>query len=240
MSSPNRTAPSIRPSVGFAHKHHGFTLIELLVVISIIALLIALLLPALSKARDAGKRVTCSSNLHQWMLIFEHYAGDNRGMMPSAFPLSSGTSYGGGWAAYMTPLRTIYFPNFPRPQWGYGLTINGCPSQDQTAGLGGVGAWFVNGITRRYWSYSMCQNMWAPPTPQGFGGTVQQAHIKSPSRLVLITESSFTDTNHVFSTGNYPDRLGDVHGEGLNILWADGHGTTRSVQRFTVSDFVEP
>jgi prepilin-type N-terminal cleavage/methylation domain-containing protein/prepilin-type processing-associated H-X9-DG protein len=60
----------------------GFTLVELLVVIGIIALLIAILLPALSKARDAGYRVSCGSNLHQIGLSILIYAQDNKGAFP--------------------------------------------------------------------------------------------------------------------------------------------------------------
>lgn len=224
--------------MGFAReRRQGFTLIELLVVISIIALLVAMLLPALSKARDASKRIGCSSNLHQWALTFEHYASDNKGMMPSAYPLSSGTSYGGAWAAYLAPLRTTYFGNFTRPQWGYGLTINGCPAQEQSAAPGPVGAWFVNGITKRYWSYTMCQNMWQPGLV--VGATMQQAFVKNPSRVVLITESSVMDTNHVFTSGNFPARLGNIHDETLNVLWADSHVNARSALTFKSSDFVE-
>ncbi len=56
---------------------HGFTLIELLVVISIIALLIALLLPALSQARAAAQQTMCASNQRHLGLAFELYAEDN-------------------------------------------------------------------------------------------------------------------------------------------------------------------
>ena len=55
----------------------AFTLIELLVVISIIALLVAILMPALSAARKQARSVVCLSNLHQWTLVFGMYFHDN-------------------------------------------------------------------------------------------------------------------------------------------------------------------
>ena len=60
----------------------GFTLIELLVVIAIIAILVSLLLPALTRARDSGRKAACISNLRQMGIAVHAYASDNDGRIP--------------------------------------------------------------------------------------------------------------------------------------------------------------
>ena len=60
-------------------KWKGFTLIELLVVISIIALLMAILMPALGRARKQARHVVCEANLRQWGLTFGLYSADSDG-----------------------------------------------------------------------------------------------------------------------------------------------------------------
>jgi prepilin-type N-terminal cleavage/methylation domain-containing protein/prepilin-type processing-associated H-X9-DG protein len=60
----------------------GFTLIELLVVIAIIALLIAILLPSLRRARNQARAVICQANLKQWGTILALYTEDNQGRVP--------------------------------------------------------------------------------------------------------------------------------------------------------------
>lgn len=124
-----------------AHRlyRQAFTLVELLVVIGIIALLVAMLLPALNKAREASKAANCLSNLRQINTAFILFAHENKGFLPqigsagtgSETHTINGTNYTvpvrwfGGWYG---PKKTFHPPASMLAKYLGSATVSGCPS----------------------------------------------------------------------------------------------------------------
>ena len=75
----------------------GFTLIELLVVIAIIAILAAMLLPALARSKQQAQGAKCESNSRQLLIAWTMYAGDNREVLPNNIPGYNSSDNTGGW-----------------------------------------------------------------------------------------------------------------------------------------------
>jgi prepilin-type N-terminal cleavage/methylation domain-containing protein/prepilin-type processing-associated H-X9-DG protein len=103
-------------------KKRGFTLIELLISVSIIALLISILLPALSRSRQLGRAATCLSNLHSLAQAIQMYADGNEGRLPSVGLAHGGSvDEGAAWINTMSKeygaLQVTRCPDDRSPHW---------------------------------------------------------------------------------------------------------------------------
>ena len=108
-------------------RRMGFTLVELMVVIAIVALLVAMLLPVLSNAKEAARRVVCSSNLRQWGIAQELYAGDNKAEFMGTHMWDLALNY------YNTQHSTQYWADnwsiYYFPRYGIKQSVRRCPSR---------------------------------------------------------------------------------------------------------------
>ncbi len=104
------------------HPKSAFTLVELLVVIGIIAVLISILLPTLSRAREVAQRTQCQSNMHQWGIGLQMYVNESRGQMPLRVP--DGTA-----AEWFGPSLANPIPGYPAGVDDASIFFNAIPSR---------------------------------------------------------------------------------------------------------------
>jgi prepilin-type N-terminal cleavage/methylation domain-containing protein/prepilin-type processing-associated H-X9-DG protein len=224
----NQTATGLRR--GGAKEAPAFTLIELLVVIAIIALLAAMLLPSLSKAKLAGQRISCKNNLKQLAIAFMNYNNDNRGF----FPPRCGTNR---WPQYYYP----YYNN---------LSILLCPTDANNHPVSGTDpntnnladsvprTYMVNGFND-YFNQELDANgftsFMAGTYPQG----LPEKEIQYVSDTIIFGEKLPTSSQYYMDLEEYANG-GDgnqwtelnqfTHNEGSDYLFADGGA--RSVRAY--------
>jgi prepilin-type N-terminal cleavage/methylation domain-containing protein/prepilin-type processing-associated H-X9-DG protein len=215
----------------------GFTLIELLVVIAIIAILAALLLPALNAAKAKAYQANCISNLRQFAIAVQMYAGDNRGELPVNLPNPSSSIPDKNWvlgsmkllpeATNETLLRQgIIFPYLGNPR------VYHCPADKtlapDSAGKGG-GVLTVRSYSMNSWMGSRYMEVTAGE--KGFRTFVRDSElaVATPAGLwMMIDEDDSTLDDGLFlvrmnDTQIFSSLPGFRHRNSAGINFADGH-----------------
>jgi prepilin-type N-terminal cleavage/methylation domain-containing protein/prepilin-type processing-associated H-X9-DG protein len=213
--------------------HRAFTLIELLVVIAIIAILAAMLLPALSKAKVRAQSTQCLNNVKQLQVAWQLYADDSGDVIPPSTVGSPTTNQ--SWCAGN-------FSTNPADKTDLTLLKNGLMGRY----VGGTGVYKCPGDTTiNVRSYSENCEMNGNDNLTGFTLFQKSVSVPTPSRyLVFIDESSATlDNAHFLITFNQnygaavvADNPAAYHGRMGNLSYVDGHVSSHHWAASTVAD----
>lgn len=184
-------------------RRRGFSLIELLVVISIVALLMALAMPSLARARSLARQTVCQSRLRQWGLAFAAYAAENSGFYPHTdgrdrcgdeepFSREGIADYWFGWVDVLPPLMgEMPWREHVRGAYPGVKSVFQCPS----AQLAPESLYSYKPLRNGFFSFAMnsCLELdascWAPydqPGGNSMPSFLNAVKVKTPGRTILL------------------------------------------------------
>lgn len=192
-----------------AGLNKAFTLIELLVVIAIVAILGAMLLPALASSKEKARATTCLNNLKQWGLAMHFYAQDNNDLPPSTLNINSNTAW------YVQLPKEIRLPRYDSMPWRTNAlaaldhSIWFCPSNPFRSTGQNLFQYCVNGGGE----------IAGVQITSGIPGNMPLSSVLKQSTLVWM----FDNHNVGAATGPSAFVYTNLHSGGWQCVFVDGH-----------------